>query len=102
MPPREASDTPPLHTADMAVRSDPAATAEPPAPAPTTSMGVDTARTTPGDPGTVDATAPSVSGLRCRPRSQELASLCARLYGRRGARNRALRALTAAKNAGVA
>jgi putative resolvase len=30
-----------------------------------------------------------------------LASVCARLYGRRGARNRALRAVTAAKTAGV-
>jgi putative resolvase len=30
-----------------------------------------------------------------------LTSMCARLYGRRGARNRALRAVTAAKNVGV-
>ena len=30
-----------------------------------------------------------------------LTSMCARLYGRRGARNRALRAATAAKNAGA-
>lgn len=30
-----------------------------------------------------------------------LTSMCARLYGRRGARNRAMRAVTAAKNAGV-
>lgn len=30
-----------------------------------------------------------------------LTSMCARLYGRRGARNRALRAVTAAKRAGV-
>jgi putative resolvase len=30
-----------------------------------------------------------------------LTSMCARLYGRRGARNRALRAVTAAKNAGM-
>ncbi len=30
-----------------------------------------------------------------------LTSMCARLYGRRGARNRALRAVTAAKKAGV-
>jgi putative resolvase len=30
-----------------------------------------------------------------------LTSMCARLYGRRGARNRALRAVTAAKTAGV-
>jgi putative resolvase len=30
-----------------------------------------------------------------------LTSLCARLYGRRGARSRALRAVTAAKKAGV-
>jgi putative resolvase len=30
-----------------------------------------------------------------------LTSFCARIYGRRGARNRALRALTCAKNAGV-
>ncbi len=30
-----------------------------------------------------------------------LASVCARLYGRRGARNRALRAVTAVTNAGV-
>ncbi len=30
-----------------------------------------------------------------------LSSMCARLYGRRGVRNRALRAVTAAKNAGV-
>ncbi len=29
-----------------------------------------------------------------------LTSMCARLYGRRGARNRAMRAVTAAKNAG--
>jgi predicted site-specific integrase-resolvase len=28
-----------------------------------------------------------------------LTSMCARLYGRRGARNRAMRAMTAAKNA---
>jgi putative resolvase len=31
-----------------------------------------------------------------------LTSFCARLYGRRGARNRALRAITTAKNAEVA
>jgi putative resolvase len=30
-----------------------------------------------------------------------LTSMCARLYGRRGARNRAMRAVTAAKNAGA-
>jgi putative resolvase len=30
-----------------------------------------------------------------------LTSMCARLYGRRGARNRAMRAVTAAKNADV-
>jgi putative resolvase len=30
-----------------------------------------------------------------------LTSMCARLYGRRGAQNRALRAVTAAKNADV-
>jgi putative resolvase len=30
-----------------------------------------------------------------------LTSMCARLYGRRGARNRALRVVTAAKKAGV-
>ena len=30
-----------------------------------------------------------------------LTSMCARLYGRRGARNRAMRAVTAAKKAGV-
>ena len=29
-----------------------------------------------------------------------LTSMCARLYGRRGARNRALRAVTAARHAG--
>jgi putative resolvase len=32
---------------------------------------------------------------------EALTSMCARLYGRRGARNRALRAVTAAKTAGV-
>ncbi|MGA2304675.1 MAG: IS607 family transposase [Acidimicrobiales bacterium] len=36
-----------------------------------------------------------------RDMTEVLTSLCARLYGRRGARNRALRALTAAKNAEV-
>ena len=30
-----------------------------------------------------------------------LTSMCARLYGRRGARNRAMRAVTAAKNAEI-
>ncbi len=30
-----------------------------------------------------------------------LTSMCARLYGRRGARNRAMRAVTAAENADV-
>ena len=36
-----------------------------------------------------------------RDMTEVLTSLCARLYGRRGARNRALRALTVAKNAVV-
>jgi putative resolvase len=37
-----------------------------------------------------------------RDMTEVLTSFCARLYGRRGARNRALRAITAAKNAEVA
>jgi len=37
-----------------------------------------------------------------REMTEVLASFCARLYGRRGARNRALRAITMAKNAEVA
>jgi putative resolvase len=36
-----------------------------------------------------------------RDRIEVLTSTCARLYGRRGARNRAMRAVTAARNAGV-
>lgn len=36
-----------------------------------------------------------------RDMTEVLTSFCARLYGRRGARNRALRALTTAKNAEV-
>jgi len=37
-----------------------------------------------------------------RDMTEVLTSFCARLYGRRGARNRALRAITAAKNAEAA
>jgi putative resolvase len=37
-----------------------------------------------------------------RDMTEVLTSFCARLYGRRGARNRALRAITTAKNAEVA
>lgn len=33
--------------------------------------------------------------------TEVLTSMCARLYGRRGARNRAMRAMTAAKNTDV-
>jgi putative resolvase len=37
-----------------------------------------------------------------RDMTEVLTSFCARLYGRRGARNRALRAITTAKNAEAA
>jgi putative resolvase len=41
------------------------------------------------------------SGDRVRDMIEVLTSMCARLYGRGGARDRAMRAVTAAKNAGA-
>ena len=47
------------------------------------------------------ADAGETAGDLVRDMTGVLTWMCARLYGRRGARNRAMRAVTAAKNAGA-